>query len=121
MRPQKRVVVDGLLIRLGRFPARMALEQEINGPLGGADVHHRKLRLGQGTQPEAGQDVIVEGPVGFPGIDQDPVAVVDDHLEQPYLRFRTGSQAQLGNQRNVEQPPRLFLGRRGRLPYISFS
>jgi hypothetical protein len=63
----------------------MALEEKIDGPLGGADVHHRKLRLGQGIKPEAGQDVIIEGPVGFPGIDQNPVTVVDDHLEQWYF------------------------------------
>jgi hypothetical protein len=79
---QKRGVVDGLLISLGLFPAGMALEEIIDGSLSGADVHYLQLRLGQGIQPEAVQDVIVEGLVRFPGIDQDPVAVVDDDLRQ---------------------------------------
>jgi len=76
MRGKKRVVVDGLLISLRLFPPGMALEEKIDGPLGGADVDHRKLRLGQRTHPEAVQDVVVEGPVGFPGINQDPVCHV---------------------------------------------
>ena len=62
----------------------MALEDIVDGPLGGADVDHLQLRLGQRRQPEAGQDMIVEGPVRFPGIDQDPVAVVNNDLEQGF-------------------------------------
>ena len=62
-----------------RFPDGVAMDEIL-----GFEVHPRLL--------EAGQDVIVKGDVGLPGVEQDPIAIKGNQLDQTMHPGNSGVQ-----------------------------
>jgi hypothetical protein len=60
----------------------------VDGFLGGGGVDQVQLLRGQGRPAEMGQDVVVKGKVGPAGINEDPIAVINDDGRFSVFGFR---------------------------------
>ena len=75
---EKGAIIDLALKILRLCQPGGALKEKVHRFLGGGGVDEIQLLRGQRRPAEMGQDLVVEGLIGAPGINQDPVTVVND-------------------------------------------